>query len=267
MESSGDYIPYCGSPPIPGALEWNLDPVLLACLGALLACHAWGDRKAPAGAAGPQRRMAFVAGWAVATLALVSPLCHLSVALFGARIGQHILLLLVAAPLVAFGRPGLILHPFLPDAWRRRQAGPARGALAVPVFAVLLWAWHLPGPYDATLAGDATYWAMHVSLFAAAVWLWRALLDADHPHSALLAGAGTAVQMGLLGALLTLAPTPLFEAHQATTWPWGLTPLEDQQLGGLLMWVPGGLLFTVASLTGVYLWLRPDLHREAARSE
>jgi putative membrane protein len=267
MASSGDYIPYCGSPPIPGALEWNLDPILLTCLGALLAGHAWGARGAPADAAGPQRRMAFVAGWAVAALALASPLCHLSVALFGARIGQHILLLLVAAPLMAFGRPGLILRPLLPNAWRRRQAGPMRGALAVPVFAAALWGWHLPGPYDATLAGDAAYWAMHVSLFAAAIWLWHALLDAGRPHFALLAGAGTAVQMGLLGALLTLAPAPLFEAHQATTWPWGLTPLEDQQLGGLLMWVPGGLLFTVASLMSAYLWLRPDLRREVARSE
>lgn len=262
MASGGGYIPYCGSPPVPGALEWTLDPVVLACLGLALACHHRGAGRHPPGmhapAAGPERRMAFTAGWAVAALALISPLCHLGVALFGARVGQHLALTLVAAPLITWGRPGMILAGLgFPLPAGRREGGKAGRVLAVPAFAATLWTWHLPGPYDATLSSDAVYWAMHISLFACAVWLWGVLLDARRPHLAFLAGAATSVQMGLLGALLALAPVPLFESHQATTWPWGLSPLEDQQIGGLLMWVPGGLLFTAASLLAARLWVRP----------
>ncbi|WP_207477839.1 cytochrome c oxidase assembly protein [Arenibaculum pallidiluteum] len=263
MAADTGYIPYCGAPPVPGGLEWNLDPWLLAVLSGILVCHRIGwlrSRRAghPAPPAWP-----FVAGWAIAALALVSPLCNLSVALFGARVGQHIVLTLVAAPLVAAGRPGLMLIAFAPG----HRSGAARRALgsmaSVACFAALLWTWHLSGPYGATLASDWVYWSMHLSLFAAAVWLWSGLLDPSRPHVVALGSFLTAIQMSLLGALLTLAPKPLFEAHAATTWAWGLTPLEDQQLGGLLMWVPGGLLFVAGSLVGFALWLRAMERRTA----
>jgi putative membrane protein len=239
-------VPYCGAPPVPGSATWNSDPVLPAVL---LAAGMWGlfRLRGPDASA---RRGALLLGWAVLGAALVSPLCNLSVALFAARVGQHMLLALVAAPLLAFA-----LFP---------PGGRGRPGLALPslAFAAALWAWHLPGPYAATFRGDAVYWAMHVSLFGAALWLWAALLRRaeDRPDAAALAGLATAAHMGLLGALLTLAPRPLFAAHFGTTTPWGLTPLEDQQLGGLLMWVPGGLLFAAVTV-GV---LAAPLRRAAA---
>ena len=245
-------VPYCGAPPAPGAATWNSDPVLIAVL---LAAGAWGMFSAW-GHAGTERRGALALGWAVLAGALVSPLCNLSVALFAARVGQHMLLALVAAPLLAFAT--------CPPGGGGRRPGLALPSLA---FAAALWAWHLPGPYAATFRGDAVYWAMHLSLFGAALWLWAALLRRaeDRPDAAALAGLATAAHMGLLGALLTLAPRPLFAAHFGTTAPWGLTPLEDQQLGGLLMWVPGGLLFAAVVVGVVAVPLRRAAAAEARR--
>ncbi|MBR0665511.1 cytochrome c oxidase assembly protein [Roseomonas hellenica] len=236
-------IPYCGTPPVPGGVAWNPDPVLIATLLVMggLAMPRLRD-------AGARRQAASALGWAVLVLALVSPLCNLSVALFSARVAQHLLLILVAAPLIAFGMIG-------PD----RQRAPNLAAPAA-LFALALWAWHLPGPYAASFARDSIYWAMHASLFGTALWLWAALgfRASVRPDAAALAALATAVQMGLLGALLTLAPRPLFLAVHApgVTAPWGLSPLEDQQLGGLLMWVPGGLVFAALCVAGLGIALR-----------
>jgi putative membrane protein len=237
-------IPFCGAPPVPGAAGWTLDPTLLALLGllgALGAWRAWGEGRA--------RLLAWLLGWAVLALALVSPLCNLAVALFSARVGQHMLIALVAAPLLAFGAFGA-------GSPRVAALGPATLA-----FALAFWGWHLPGPYAASFRGDGpAWWAMHLSTAGAAVWLWAALLAraAERPDAAALAGLATAVQMGLLGGLLTLAPRPLYAPHVLgnVTLPWGLTALEDQQLGGLIMWVPGGMLFAALMLGGLALALR-----------
>ncbi|MBD0271922.1 MAG: cytochrome c oxidase assembly protein, partial [Acetobacteraceae bacterium] len=151
-------VPYCGTPPVPGGASWNLDPVLIA---ALLAAGALAMVRARD--AGAPRRGAVALGWAVLAFALVSSLCNLSVALFSARVGQHMLLTLLAAPLIAFGAS--------------EQTGARGPGLAAPTlaFALALWVWHMPGPYAATFASDAVYWAMHASLFGASVWLWAAL--------------------------------------------------------------------------------------------
>src|SRR6202034_4417214 len=116
---------------------------------------------------------------------------------------------------------------------------------AAGVFMVSLWGWHMPTPYDATFTSSSVYWMMHITLFGSGIMLWRELIN--HPArstaSALTVGLLTSMQMGLLGAVLALAQHPLFLPHLATTQSWGLTPLQDQQLGGVLMWVPGILLF------------------------
>jgi putative membrane protein len=179
------------------------------------------------------RRAAFVAGWTASALAVVSPLCPLSVSLFSARIAQHMWLASVAAPLVALGLP-----PRLADRLGRRPV------LAAATFAAVLWFWHAPAPYTATFQSDAVYWAMHVTTFAAAVRLWAGLLggprDGLGPFA--LATLATTGQMGLLGALITFAGRTLYPPHFATTYAWGLSPLADQQLGGVVMWIPAGVL-------------------------
>ncbi|HEX6860755.1 MAG TPA: cytochrome c oxidase assembly protein [Caulobacteraceae bacterium] len=235
-------IPYCGSPPAPAELlsRWNLDPLLIGVLVALGGLYVAG--KGPGG----WRRGAFAAGWLLTTLALISPLCPLSVSLFGARVGQHMILTLVAAPLVALGRPFETLRVILPGAQLGREGGrPITAALA---FAALVWFWHAPGPYTTTFLSTAVYWEMHITLFGAALWLWSELLSGRAGAAGLGASVISMLQMGMLGALITLSPEAIYTPHALTTAAWGLSPLEDQQLGGALMWVPGGIAFLAASL-------------------
>jgi len=233
-------VPYCGAAPVPGQLftRWNLDPVLLACLVIV----SWAHLQKLAG----RQRSVAASGWAVATLAFISPICALSVALFSARIGQHMILMLIAAPMIGLGLPrGRWSH----SVWWSTAA-----------FTAALWAWHMPVPYDATFHSTAIYWAMHLTLFGTSIWLWRDLLNhrPDETLNVVTAGLFACVQMALLGAVLSLSAHPWFAWHEGTTIAWGLSQLEDQQLGGILMWVPSGLIFLVAAARSFILmhgWL------------
>jgi putative membrane protein len=237
MEAATTAIPYCGAPPVPGALleRWNADPVLILILLALAGLHLWRM---------PARRGAAALGWAVAAFAFLSPLCALSVSLFSARVGQHMILVLVAAPLIGGALP--------PPSSGRGATWASAGA-----FAAALWLWHMPAPYEATFLSVPLYWTMHVSLFGSAIWLWRQLLGhrPGEAFAALAAGTMASVLMGLLGAVIALSGHPLFLWHLSLTDAWGLSPLADQQLGGILMWVPGCLFFLLAAMRSlVLLW-------------
>ena len=232
-------LPYCGAPPLPGDLgsRFNLDPVLIVVLMCaaglhLLALRRRGERVALAGA-----------GWVVTAAALISPLCALSVSLFSARVAQHMLLVLVAAPCIAASLP--------------LQGEAGRPWPATTAFFLALWFWHMPVPYAATFHSTAVYWVMHLSLFGAAVWLWRVLIAhaPSQTMAVIAAGTVTTVQMALLGAVLTLSSRALFAPHYYTTQAWSFTPLDDQQLGGALMWVPGCLLLLALGLRSfALLW-------------
>ncbi|SHI42464.1 cytochrome c oxidase assembly protein [Wenxinia saemankumensis] len=204
---------YCGAAPVPGELlwSWNFDPALLVALAALTLATR-GSR----------------AIWAVPVLflAFVSPLCALSSALFAARTVHHVLLVAVAAPLLA-------------TRWPARAGTGA--ALPFLVSTALLWGWHVPAAYDLALSDTAVYWAMQLSLLGSATWFWRAVLSARAAPDAVLWSLAGLMQMGFLGALLTFAPAALYAAHALAPYQWGLTPLGDQQLGGLIMWVPAAL--------------------------
>lgn len=226
-------LPYCGAPPVPGAVSWNMDPILIGLLAGAALLHVLSVRD-------PRKRLAFLSGWAVLSLSLISPLCNLSVALFSARLGQHMLIEFLAAPLIVLGLP------LSPGIWRGTLAKALAGALP---FAIALWVWHLPAPYEWTFRSVTAYWLMHASLFVTAVLLWKALLDIHRPATSLIASAMTTVQMTVLGAIYTFAARAFFSVHFGTTEVWGLTPLEDQQLGGLIMWIPPGL-----ALTAVAMW-------------
>lgn len=224
-------VAYCGPAATPEDLwaRWNTDPVLIAALIVLAVVVVLG-RAANARAA-----------WgAIAVLALVfvSPLCALSAALFSARAVHHVLLIAAAAPLLALAFP------------LRRLGSPPLGLL-VGAQAAILWVWHAPEVYSWGLASVPAYWLMQLSLLGSAWLMWRAVLaPASQPSPALVALVATVAQMGLLGALIVFAPRPLYLIHSTTTAPWGLNPLTDQQLAGLLMWVPAVLPYL-----GVGLWL------------
>jgi putative membrane protein len=256
MTTSG-FVPYCGLAPIPGRETWNTDPILISALVGLALVYILGCR----GKDAPSNRqqVCFAAGFFVTSAALITPLCNLSVALFSIRVSQHIVLTLIAAPLLAFGRPERALAVLLP---RLKESKLWDGRLALVVggsaYAAAMWTWHMPGPYDETLRNNYVYWAMHITTIGAALLLWHGLLlhNATYSGTALIVGFGTGMQMSLLGAILSLAPRPMFVVHFTTTWPWGLSPLQDQQLGGAIMWVPAGILFTAYSLAAFADWLQ-----------
>jgi putative membrane protein len=234
-------LPYCGAAPLPEdwLLRWNLDPVLIGVWGVAACLAAWQAARA---GAKPSRFRAWLAGWALVLAAWVSPLCALGVALFSARVAQHMIVMLLAAPLMAWGWPA-----------RGNAGGEPRLALAAWLsLTAASWFWHAPAPYRATFESDAVYWAMQTSLLASAVAVWRVLFGpvARIAATSTLALA-TCLQMSALGALLVFAPTPLFAPHFATTAAFGLSPLEDQQLGALLLWIPGCAVFLLAGLAPV----------------
>jgi putative membrane protein len=236
-------IPYCGPAAVPAGFwaAWNFDPWLLAALGALIAVHtaAYGRRLRPGGG---RNHSTFAAAWLVLVVAFVSPLCALSVALFSARVTHHLLLVGLAAPLLVI-------------AWRGLFARLVSGRRLVPMAALhvaLYWFWHAPAPYAAALASVGMYWVMELSLLFSALLFWAAALDRRASTAAFAPTViGVMAQMGVIGALLVFAAQPLYAAHEATTWPWGLTPLTDQQLAGLIMWVPGAVPYLVLLLVRV----------------
>ena len=199
----------------------------------------------------------FYGGWTVATVALISPLCALSVSLFAARVSQHMILVLVAAPMVAAGNPTAPVRALMKRVPRHTRVVPLLPAAAL--FAAMLWLWHAPGPYEATFASTTVYWTMHVTTFGAAVWLWMGLLDPAPAHIVPAIGAGvfSSVQMGLLGALITFAPRPFYAPHALTTAAWNLSPLQDQQLGGAIMWVPGCVVFLGVAMAMLWRAISP----------
>jgi putative membrane protein len=249
-------LPYCGSAPTPSEifLRVNLDPVLIGALLILCAGHVLLlQRQGPI----QSRRWSpyAIGGWLIAATALLSPLCALSVALFSARVTQHMLLILVAAPLVALGLPRLSMASRGWSLWVNALA-----------FFLALWFWHMPIPYEATFSSALLYWTMHLTLFGSGVLLWRALLyhPAGQTAQALAAGCITFIHMGLLGAVLAFAERPLFVSHLLTTQVWGLTPLQDQQLGGAIMWVPGMVLFVWTAMRSIVrLWAAIERARPA----
>ncbi len=228
------WMPYCGPAPAPGDWRWNLDPLLLAGLVGMAALMVWRTRGAP-------RRLG-LAATAVLVVIFVSPLCAVSSALFSARTVHHVLLVAVAAPLLAWTPP-------------IRRVGSL--TLATAVQAVVFWAWHAPAAYAAALSSDAAYWVMQASLLGSAIWFWVGVRRASAPSAVghLLAAM---VAMGLLGALLTFADHALYAPHLLTTMTWGLTPLEDQQAAGLIMWAPAAAIYLSAALILLGRWIGPD---------
>ncbi len=243
------WVPYCGVAPLPADLlnRWNWDPVLLMLLAALALGHAQILVRA-----GEFRSRAwfYASVWLIAFALFVSPLCALSSALFSARVVHHVVLIAVLAPLAILS---------VPARWRSiawQSAGLWSAVFAVHV--AIVWTWHVPASYASALSSDLIFWIMQISLLASAIAVWRVILTPGRsPGLALSMTLGTVMQMGLLGAMITFARHPLYIPHFATTEPFGLSPLADQQLAGLIMWVPATLPYLCAALALIGRSLAP----------
>jgi putative membrane protein len=214
----------------------------------------------------------FAAAWLLLAAALVGPLHWLGGRLFAAHMIEHEILMALAAPLLVVARPiGAILWA-LPAQWRRGLGGlaqkPALAAvwsrltdplIATILHGIALWTWHIPAFYEAALASSRLHWLQHLSFLATALLFWWSLLRGRARERgyglAVLYLFATSLHTGFLGILLALARQPLYPVQTRTALEWGLTPLEDQQLAGLIMWVPAGLVYAVAALALAGIWI------------
>jgi putative membrane protein len=280
---------HTGQPLAPHDLwsAWSWEPIVVIALVLSAALYAVGLARLWSNSVGTGIRRweaaCFFGGWLALGLALVSPLHSLGGVLFSAHMVQHELLIAVCAPLLVLGRP---LIPFLwalPLSTRRKvgrwsktgSVASAWYALSLPsiafsLHAIALWAWHLPGPYQSTLHSELMHTLQHSSFLFSALLFWWTIFKARGSDlgygGAVFYLFGTGLQTGALGALLTFAPTLWYPAYAATTGPWGLTPLEDQQLGGLIMWIPGSVPYLIAGLAMFARWLSESERRSARQT-
>ena len=216
----------------------------------------------------------FAAGWGTLVVALASPLDEWSETLFAAHMVQHELLMVVAAPLIAFASPltamawtishtrlraAVVLKPVARSAWTL-QAG-----VACALHAVALWIWHVPPLYDAALAHESVHAIQHMSFFGTGVLFWWLLAHGGYGRAgygaAVLYLFATALHSGFLGAVLTLSPRIWYAPYADTTSIWQLSALEDQQIAGLIMWIPASLVFGGGALGFLLSWLRESERR------
>jgi putative membrane protein len=224
----------------------------------------------------------FSAGLLITALALMSPLHALSEQLFSAHMVQHELLMVVAAPLLVLGRP---LVPMLwalsprqrtrvgtiarSAAWRRFWRTISHPASAWLIQLAALWIWHLPRLFQATLDSESVHAAQHASFFLSALLFWWAVLHTARSSygASVLYLFTTLLHSGALGALLTFSRTPWYPEYVARGAAWygaGMGALEDQQIAGLIMWVPAGIAYLVAALLLLAAWMRQSEARVVA---
>lgn len=242
---------------------WDPDPFVLAASVIALVLYlvgvrrlrARGSRRTPS----RPRQWAFYGGLAAAVGAIVSPLHGWSETLFSAHMTQHLVLMIVAAPLVVIGRPAAPFVAALPTGvartWSRVRSAPRRSAplLLHPVAlwlasAIVLWAWHLPTFYDAALDNELVHGLEHATFIVTAGLVWAAAFG-ERPigaAAAVLLLFATALQSGALGAILTFAGSVLYETHALAAPAVGVDPLTDQQLAGVIMWIPAGIVYLAA---------------------
>jgi len=258
---------------------WEFDPGIVIPLLLSAGLYAVGSRR-HVGATHLQKTC-FWLGWLSLALALVSPLHPMGEVLFSAHMVQHEILMLVAAPLLVLSRPLVTFLWAVPFSWRRALGRLSKTGLirkpwlwltaplvAWSVHALAIWIWHAPILFEASVRNDAVHTAQHLSFFLSALLFWWTLLYA---HGRRAYGSGvlyiftTALHTGVLGALLTFAPRLWYPIYANTTRAWGLSPLEDQQLGGLIMWVPASLVYLATGLALFAAWMKEsDSLREAS---
>jgi putative membrane protein len=261
---------------------WGWQPLVVLGVSVAATCYCAGVRRlwrhAGTGLSVRWRHVWFFAGGLLATvLALMSPLDTLAEALFAAHMTQHMILVMVAAPLLVLGRPVLPFLWVLPAPWRRRLGRwwaarpPVRDGLRLitlpsVVFvahAAALGFWHVPRAYRWAYDHEWVHAIEHATfLMTAALFWWVVLQPAGRRRlgwgAAIVYVAAFAAAVGTFAAVLTFAPSPWYSEHLARTPAWGLTPLEDQQLAGLIMWIPAGFVYLAVTSFCFTRWLGAD---------
>ena len=263
--------------------SWSLDPTVLggAGLGAALYAYGWRRLRRP-GFSHPVlanwRAWCFAGGMATIVLALLSPIDSFSELFFFMHMIQHLLLVEVAAPLMLLGAPLLPLLWALPRRLRVGLGsvfGPSNplkrvlGFLTHPLMAASLYVgalavWHLPEFYDAAQGRTVTHDFEHIVFLGTALLYWWPIIHPAGGRRRLGYAAAIPYLLppmlagSLIGALLTFARHPLYATYLRVPRVWGISVLQDQQLAGLIMWVPGGLVYIFPIFVLIALLLRQE---------
>jgi putative membrane protein len=244
---------------------WKPDLLMAVPLAVSIALYAVGLTRVRV----PRLEVAaFLAGWCVLVISLLSPIATWSEVLFSVHMTQHELLMLIAAPLIALGRPLVPMMWALPARWRRGLKGGAgwsstwsRLTSPASVFvlhAAALWVWHVPPLYEAAVLDDRVHALQHVMFTGTAALFWWGLMRGRYGRlgygAAVFYVFATAMHSGGLGALITFATAPIYPlyVHRAGH---GVDPLIDQQLAGLIMWIPAGVVLMIFGLALLSAWL------------
>ncbi|HEY4676489.1 MAG TPA: cytochrome c oxidase assembly protein [Candidatus Angelobacter sp.] len=261
----------------PGGLwrAWSFEPWVIGGLLLTAALYIAGLQQSKQSS---WQRASFAAGMIALALTLLSPIHRLGSELFSAHMTQHELLMLIAAPLLVLGKPGGTMLWGLPGDLRKQVARSLKLSLVAKswkvisaplaawlIHGVTLWLWHVPVLYQATLDSEPVHAAQHATFLFTALLFWWTLFHGRGgrmPYGAAVAYVfTTAVHTSVLGALLTCSSKLWYPAYIERTAAWGLSPLEDQQLGGLIMWVPAGVVYLVIGLWLFAGWLRESDRR------
>lgn len=256
----------------PSWSTWTADwPAMAGMAGSLtLYLRGYGRRRA-AGTARPRRLALFLAGLAVVLAALVTPIATVSEQLLWVHMIQHLLLMVVAAPLLALGAPIATIRQGLSPGprrslarvsrasrrARRRAGGPSPLVVATAVHIAVTWLWHTPALYDLAVRVEAVHALEHAAFLGTAVWVWSEVVATARrgrrlqAYATLCLGALIA-QGGVLGALLTFAGRSVYAVY---TGAGGFTALEDQEFAGALMWVPPGFVYATVAVRRFTAWI------------
>jgi cytochrome c oxidase assembly factor CtaG len=253
---------------------WTFDPWIVAPLlavGVPYLFGAWALRRRT-GFGRPARAFgaaAFGLGWLTLAGALLSPLHGLGEHLFTFHMIEHEIVMAVSAPLLVAARPIGTMLWALP---RRARVAAGRmlrhrgvvaawdwlssGGNATVLHGIAIWAWHAPLLFDAAVSSVAMHRLQHLSFLLTALLFWWSVFYRSNPGLAAWQLFVTMMHTSILGALMALAPKVLYEAQTATALEWGLTPLQDQQLAGLIMWIPAGTVYAGAAMALTAIWIR-----------
>jgi len=259
---------------------WDLGALGLLALAGML--YVAGSVRLAARGAVHRRseRLAFAGGWLALVAAILPPLDSLAVSLFSVHMAQHELMMLIGAPLIIAGRPLPVCMAGMGSARRPvatlLQSPPAAAAwrtLTAPVVAWILhgaavWIWHVPPLYEAAAGSEAIHALQHATCVGTAGLFWWGMLYGRYGRAGYGAAVfyvfTTTVHTGLLGAILTLATSSFYPGYAVTAAASGVDPIEDQQLAGLIMWVPAGIVLTVAGVALFAAWIG-EADRRAGR--
>ena len=262
--------------------DWEFDPLVVVPLAIALAVFLIGQARL-ARRSNVERRSSwlFLGGWAILALSLTSPLHEGGESSFTLHMIEHELILLLATLLFAASDAGGSLAGGLPGRIRRSLGGSWKRPLtalwrrltepvtATVIQAIVLWAGHAPALFNRALDSDGWHIAQHLSFVAASLLFWVAMLNPRRGGYLLSAAClfVTSLIEGLLGALMSLSLSPWYSAYAAMGISGiGLDPASDQQLAGLVMWIPGGLVHGAAAMGLLYRWISRE-DRRALRAQ